>query len=343
MRHLFSAGSTRPSTGGDTAITSATTVRRSFAILSATAMAATTLFAVTAADAAVTVGGGRTDGIPNYVRDGNGLALQLCTDAFACEPAVAGEVGAYFEAEAVAGPLRASWSIEGGFLEDAAGNPTTRVAVANVASFDARGLVPSRRYTIRGPWGTHRCLSDVRGRLDCLVERGGEAGGPLRTGPVKSFLVGRFAPNGFISGLEATQRVIGSPSGFNRVTFTGPGVNARTNLFTLSGQLRASTPMGLLSHTGMRLGSRSGARPMTKVVRYRNVGTAAARVQVRKTGQRVAFRVDNNCRQVAAGRTCAIRVTFKRTRHDKAAALRITDNTMAPARTVRLRGIAARR
>lgn len=342
MRHLFSAGSTSTSAGGATAISSATAVRRSFAILSAAAMAATTLFAVTAADAAVTVGPGRTDGVPNFVRDSNGIALQLCSDAVLCEPPAAGELAGYFEAGANVGPLRATWAIEAGFLEDAAGNPTTRVAVANVASFDARGLRPNRRYTIRGPWGTHRCLSDVRGRLDCLFERGGEAGGPLRIGPVKSFLVGRFSPAGFISGLEVTQRVKGSPTGFNRVTFTGPGVNARTSLFTLSGQLRDNTAMGLLSRTHMRLGSRNGVQPRTKRIRYENVGTAPARVRVQKTGQRAAFRVVNHCRSVAPGRTCSIRVTYKRARHDKAAALRITDNSMARARTVQLRGIARR-
>ncbi len=349
MRHFFSAGGQQPTAGGDTATISACTARRSFAILSASALAASTLFVGMAgsADAAVAPGGGRNaDGTPTYVRDAHGLAAQMCTDALNCEPGEAPDIGAYFSAEADLGPLSAGWGIEAAFLEAADGTISTRAAVSNSALFRAEGLRPNRRYTIRGPWGSHTCLSNGQGELNnknCMFERGGEAGGPLRTGPVKSLLRARFPVRGFL-GADVPQRVTGSPTGFNRVTFTGPGVNVRTNLFLITGQLADNTPMAMVNRDRLRLGSRTSTRTVTKVIRHHSVGTATARARVSKAGDNPrSFRVDNNCRSVAAGRTCAIRVSYNPGRNDRFATLVIDDNTMAKPRRVDLVGRAPRR
>jgi hypothetical protein len=325
------------------------TMRRSVVALAATALASTALLgAVNTADAVVRPGPGRNaDGTPVFIRDSNGMALQLCTDAVNCEPPVAPDIGSYFSAEASLGPMRAIWGIDAAFLEDEAGNPTNRAAVSNTALFRAEGLRANRRYTIRGPWGRHTCLSDARGRLDnknCLFERGGEAGGALRGGPVKSFLRASASPAGFIGSLEIPRRVTGSPSGFNRVTLTGPGANFRTNLIAVSGELMDNLPMAAVRKDSLRMGNKNKARPTQRLLRVRNIGTAPLSVRIAKSGDNPGrFRVVNNCRGVAPGRACGIRVTYRpRPGAVNTAAMTLTTNGLRAPQRVTLTGIGPR-
>jgi len=319
--------------------------------VSAAALAATALLIGTgSADAAVTPGVARNDDrTPVLFKDGQGLALQLCTDAVNCEPvdpADPAEIGSYFSAEAQVGPVRAVWEIGAAFLEDAAGNVSNRPGVTSSALFRAEGLRPSSRYTIKGPWGTHRCTTDADGALDnknCLFESGGEAGGTVAGGPVKSFLFSASAPRGFLGGLEIPRTVTGSPSGFNRVTVTGPGANFRSSRFALGGQMADDQPMGLLGRTSMRLGGKQNVRPVTKTLFYRSVGTAPARLRISKAGANpAAFKVSRNCGAIAPRTTCRIDVTYRPGLHDKKAVVVIDDNTLAPKRRVALTGITGR-
>jgi hypothetical protein len=325
------------------------TVRRSVVALAATALASTALLGATnTADAVVRPGPGRNaDGTPVFIRDSTGMALQLCTDAVNCEAPVAPDIGSYFSAEATLGPMRAIWGVDAAFLEDAAGNPTNRAAVSNSALFRAEGLRPNRRYTIRGPWGRHTCLTDGRGRLDnknCLFERGGEAGGALRGGPVKSFLRAAVHPAGFVGSLEIPRRVIGSPSGFNRVTLTGPGANFRTNLIAVSGELMDSLPMAAVRKDSLRMGNKNKARPTQRLLRVRNIGTAPLSVRFTKSGDNPGrFRVDNNCRGVAPGRACALRVTYRPRRNAvHTAAMTLTTNGLRAPKRITMTGIGPR-
>lgn len=339
MRYLTSAA-TRPSGF----------LRRSAAVLSATALTATAVIAASnPAGAALSRGGAANDdGTPGFIRDRQGVAVQLCTDALQCEPAAAPDIGAYFSAEATLGPMRASWGIEAAFLENAAGAITNRAAVGNSALFRAEGLRANRRYTIRGPWGTHRCFTDERGRLDnknCLFERGGEAGGPLAAGPIKTLLRAKFPPAGGFLGGDVAQRVTGSPTGFNRVTLDGPGVHTQTRFFTISGQLVDNTAMGMVSKRRIELGNERRVEPVTKRVVYRSVGTAPARVRIRKTGENPgAFKLNNSCSRVTLnpGRKCAVEITYTPMRENSKAQLVIDDNGIAAPRKVRLKGVTGR-
>jgi hypothetical protein len=322
------------------------TMRRSVVALAATALASTALLgAVDTADAVVRPGPGRNaDGTPVFVRDSEGMALQLCSDAINCEPPAAPDIGSYFSAEATLGPMRAIWGIDAAFLEDAAGNISNRAGVANSALFRAEGLRPNRRYTIRGPWGRHTCRTDVDGALDnknCLFERGGEAGGALRGGPVKSFLRASASPAGFVGSLEIPRRVTGSPSGFNRVTLTGPGANFSTNLIAVSGQLADNLPMAAVRKDSLRLGNKNKARPTQRVLRVRNVGTAPLSVRIAKSGDNPGrFRVVNNCSGVAPGRACGIEVTYRPRRNAvNTAAMTLTTNGLRAPQRVTLTGI----
>jgi hypothetical protein len=323
---------------------------RALVAVSAAALAATTLLAgVGSANAAIVAGAARNpDRTPVLYKDTNGIALQLCTDAVNCEPVdpAAGEIGSYFSADVQVGPIRAIWGVDAAFLENAAGQLTTRPGVTNSALFRATGLRPNARYTIQGPWGTHSCTADAQGDLNnknCIFEGGGEAGGTVGRGPVKTFLVPSRAPRGFLGNLAVAQTVTGSPTGFNKVHVSGPGLNATSNRFVLGGQLAANQPMGMVSTTAMKLGSRSNVKKVTKTITYRSVGTAPARVQVRRAGANpVAFKVSRNCGAVDPHTSCKISVTYKPGAHDKKAALVINDNTLAPPHRVSLTGITGR-
>lgn len=330
--------------------------RRTVATVSATVLAAGALLASSvSADAVVTAGGARNaDGTPGLIRDDHGLAMQLCVDATNCEPAdpAAGDIGQYFSAEAALGPMRAIWGLDAAFLEDAAGNLTDRAAVTNAALFRAEGLRPNSRYTIKGPWGTHRCSTNVDGALDnknCLFVGGGEAGGTIGSGPVKSFLFAQIHPAGFLGNLTVPQRVVGSPTGFNRVTLDGPGAHFSTNRFVLGGQMVENQPMALVGQGAenqkIRLGSKRNTRVVTKTLRYRSVGTAAANPQIRKAGRDPgAFKLTKtNCGAVAPRQSCQIQISYTPRRADKHAVLVITDNTLAGPRRVSLTGVAPTR
>jgi hypothetical protein len=152
------------------------------------------------------------------------------------------------------------------------------------------------------------------------------------------------APRGFLGDLVVGQTVTGSPSGFNKVTVTGPGLNTRASRFVLGEQLAANQPMGLLGKTSMLFGSRNNTRSVTNTLVYRSVGAAPAPVHVRRTGaDPVAFKVvTRGCGAIAPRTVCKIEITYRPGANDEKAALVIDDNTLAAPRRVSLTGITGR-
>ena len=327
--------------------------RRAAALLSASALAATALIATAGSAGAVVTAGGAADpeGRPGFFTDSQGIRLALCTDAVNCEPADPADPlhGGYFGAEAQAGPVLAIYGIETAEGEDAEGNPNGQAIVANVSRFRADGLTPNARYTIRGPWGSQSCVTDASGQLDgdiaCGAEAGGEAGTPIGGGPVKTFLRRvSGAPAGFLGDLETAGPVTGSPTGFNRVVVRGPAGNivGQNNLFTVTGQMAANTPMASLNTAALSMGNGRNAQPVTRNIRFSSFGTAPATPQVTKLGANPGrFAVDTSaCAAVAAGNACDIRVTYTpQNNRDASARLRIGTGIPGSARLVSLQGV----
>lgn len=312
------------------------------AILSATALTATSLLAAAGpANAVITAGGAEdAEGRPAFVRDAEGVALQLCTaDEPACEAADPLDPlhGGYFGAEAEAGPFLAIYGIETAADEENGG-----AFVANVTRFRANGVRPNATYTVRDPWGTTRVTADDRGRVNHLIESGGEVG-TIAGGHVTTFLRLRNNPDGLLGDLDTVGLVTGSPTGFNQVTVTGPGLRpggVSTNRFTVTGQMREDTAMSSVGRTSMRMGSLRNARPVRRAVRYSSFGTADAVPQVRVRGPQAArFRVRDNCTSVAPGSTCTITVTYvPRANRSASAVLVVDDNSLAAPRRIQLQG-----
>lgn len=319
--------------------------RRPAALLSVAALATTGLVAAAVPAGAAVTAGGQADGNgrPAFVRDATGIALALCTDAVNCEPADPADPlhGGYYSAEATAGGIRAVFAIETAAGEDAAGNPTDQATVANVAVFDGDGLRAGARYTIKHPYGTSTVVADDRGRVRRVIEAGGEAGTPLGSGVVKTFLRRVNAPAGFLGNLDTAGRVTGSPTGFNAMTVTGPGVNATARNFIVNGQMRANTAMTSMSTSALKLGSITKATPSTATIPVSSFGTAAATITTTLGGANPsAFQVQNPA-AVASGSAANIRVTYApRANRDVSAILTIADGGLAAPRQVTLTGVA---
>jgi hypothetical protein len=328
---------------------------KSTALLSAAVLAASGIVATMgAANAVVTPGGGENaNGVPNFYKDAQGMALALCTDPGATEArcgaadggAVDGHFGTYFEAATSLGGaanpvLDAGWAIEA--VQD---EVTGEALVFNATRFRLDGLRPNTRYKITDPWGTRFCRTDASGAADCKFESNGDFSS-VRTGHISTFLR-VIGPNGgaFI-GPDAATRVTGSRTGFNKVVMTGGGRTWSTNRFTLVGQKRANTAMSSLSKRALELGNGRQADAVTKAIRYSSFGTAAARPTVRKGGANPgAFSVRDTCASQAPGSKCQIMVTFvprQNANSVKRAVLTINDNSSAAPRKVSLKGVGLR-
>lgn len=324
------------------------TRRRSTALLSAAVLAASGVLASTGTASAVITGRGENaQGTPNFYRDAQGMALELCLDGtpdVQCAPPDADHIGVYFAADATAGPLSAIYGVEAVNNTDV--TPPEPI-VMNAARFRIEGARANTRYTIKDPWGTKFCRTDGTGSADCRFETNGSFD-TVRNGHITTFLraVGR---NGaaFIGNHNLVSRVAGSPTGFNRVVMTGGGQKWATNRFSLMGQKRADTPMSAVNKRSLELGNGRQATAVTKSVKYSSFGTAAARPRVRMGGlDPAAFTVRNQCASQAPGSSCAIVVKFVPRQSPNAvkrAVLTIDDNSLAAPRKVRLKGVGVRR
>jgi hypothetical protein len=318
---------------------------RSTALLSAAVLVASGIAATMGgANAAVTRGAGENaSGTPNFYKDAQGMALELCLDGTAdvqCEPPADDHLGIYFAADATAGPLSAIYGVEAVLDTDVT---PAEPMVLNGARFRFEGARPNTRYTIKDPWQTSTCRTDGTGSADCRLETTGDFS-TVRNGHITTFLrsIGPSATQ-FIGTHTRTNRVAGSPTGFNRVVVTGGGQRFSTNRFSLMGQKRDNTAMSALNRKALELGNGRQADAVRKAVRYSSIGTANARPTVRKAGQNpAAFRVSDNCASQAPGTACSITVTFRPRQHAnsvKRAVLVIDDNGLAAPRRVSLKGI----
>ena len=321
---------------------------RSTALLSAAVLSIGGIVAsMGAANAAVTPGGGTNagTGVPNFYRDANGFALELCLDGtpdVQCDPPVDGVIGTYFAAGASAGPLLAEYDVTASENADVGGGPPL---VNNAARFRLSGAKPNTTYTIHDPWRISTCRTDATGDADCRHDTSGNPTS-VRTGWVSTFLRTIGPSSGqFIGSHVNPNRVTGSPTGFNKVVITGGGQKFSTNEFELQGQKRTDTAMSSLSTRSLMLGNGRQTAVVTKNVRYASIGTANALPTVRKGGLNPgAFTVQNQCASQAPGSACNIVVKFNPRQNAgvKRAFLVIDDNGLAAPRKVTLKGVGTR-
>ncbi|WP_139980359.1 choice-of-anchor D domain-containing protein [Nocardioides litoris] len=244
-------------------------------------------------------------GFPSFYTDTDGLALQLCLDDSLekCLSTQAdllgnGAAGEAFYAIATAdvGGFTAEYALEAAYAGD---GPGQEVVFARTR-YTGDG-VPGATYTFTGPYGTDTCTTDELGGLSgpaCTFDEGGAEGGDVSS-VVTSDRIGPFLtwdtfggtgpaapPEGYIGDPAIAHAVLGSPTGFNAVRVTGPGLTgscpalaaqpaadgcAQTTDFLVAGRL-ANGPQGVATPDAVDVGSVSTAQ--VRDVTYTNVGTA---------------------------------------------------------------------
>lgn len=306
---------------------------------------------------------------PAAYTDTNGVALELCLDgpprclaAFddlvpAHEDGLDAEAF-YFNADADVGGIVVSNALEAAYADD--GPDQELVFVRNQIAHRDGALVPGAEYVVTDPYGTlTACEADANGNIRnnaCRTElvsppldfTGALAGriGPFLTWDTYGAAVGA-PPSGYIGDGETPHRVTGSPTGFNKVRITGPGINAsgdqpcaadwtgpaedcgETDLFIVQGKVQPSqsarlTPAGLTDFGNT-------ADPVARTFTYTSTGADPVAVtDVALTGD-ATFTSTDTCLaagDLAAGDTCTVELTYTppETPGTSAATLTLTDS-----------------
>lgn len=334
---------------------SLSTLRRA-AVVAATstlATAAALLVAVAPAEAVLDSVGpiDPTLSFPAAYTDTDGVALELCLDgpprclaAFddlvpAHEDGLDAEAF-YFNADAEVGGIVVSNALEAAYADE--GPDQEMVFVRNQIAHRDGALVPGAEYVVTDPYGTlSACVADANGNIRnnaCRTElvsppldfTGALAGriGPFLTWDTYGAAVGA-PPTGYIGDGETPHRVTGSPTGFNRVRITGPGINAsgdqpcaadwtgpaedcgETDLFIVQGKVQPSqsarlTPAGTTDYGNT-------ADPVTRTFTYTSTGADPVAVtDVTLTGD-PTFAATDTCvaaGDLASGDTCTVDVAY---------------------------------
>jgi hypothetical protein len=185
---------------------------------------------------------------PSYYSDSQGLRLELClTNATICLTGADGLVPAhaaggdgeafYWAADATVAGITVHNALEASYAADGPNQEVvftrTQIAANN------GGVTPNGVYTVTDPFGTLKiCTADATGTIknnSCRIETTpveGEFNRPLpgRIGPFLTWdtygTTGVAAPpDGYIGDGQTPHKVVGSPTGFNKVRIVGPGVN----------------------------------------------------------------------------------------------------------------------
>jgi hypothetical protein len=284
--------------------------RRSARVLRRVAPAAISALAIvplvpTAAQAALGAVGpiDASTQFPAWYSDANGLQLELClTNATIClagadelVPAHAAGLDAeafYWQAEATVDGIDVANALEAAYVADGAGQEA--VFVRTQISNQDGGMTPGALYTVTDPYGTLTCRADAGGFIKnnaCRTETtpverdfvrplAGRIG-PFLTWDTYGAATGA-PPAGYIGDNQTPHRVVGSPTGFNKVRIVGPDVNgtattaddcvgytgtqqcAETSLFVVQGKVAPTSPPVVVDTTAPpapTLSLASGAYP----------------------------------------------------------------------------------
>ncbi len=359
--------------------------RWTVALAAAVTFTTTTLTVITAgaASAALPPGGvGPIDPasqFPSYYADTNGLRLQLCQDGpphclagpeqIQDVHAAGGDAEAfYFHASADVGGFTMNAVLEAAYLGDGPGQEVTFMRTQATG----RAVVPHGQYSFTDPYGSYTCTADATGLVQpskgCRFETSAVPGNfsAALGGPVGPFLTwdsfGGSAgapPVGFIGDGTTPHTVVGSPTGFNKMRVSGPGIAGtctnddgstvrdcqETSLIVIQGKVQPGGATAALSAGTLDFGDVAAAPPITRTLTYANTGDVPVTIgSVNVAGPDAAsFTITNSCpvapAVVEVGTRCTIGVTF--TPHagrTSTATLTVTDDTSVATRSVALKG-----
>jgi Bacterial Ig-like domain/Chitobiase/beta-hexosaminidase C-terminal domain len=347
--------------------------RSSRRILAALLPALLVIAAFTSNASAALSGVGVTDpatGFPSSYSDSNGVVLQPCLDGLPnCLTAAAdltppGGEGFYFAADATVGPMNVANHLEAAYAAAGTGQEVTFMRTQVDAA--KGGLTPNGKYTITDPYGVLNCVADGTGVIKANGCRTETTPVPLDFKAALSGRIGPFLtwdtfgstgtgapPAGYIGDNVTPHKVIGSPTGFNKVRVEGPGftgtcTNAdgttvsncqETDLFVVQGKVAPGASAVVTPSGPVNFGN-VGPGTYTKTLTYTNTGTLPMTVDsVALGGANAAdFSVANGCALTAAfpglapGGKCTIDISFTpRANVASSATLTLNDSWTDPA------------
>jgi hypothetical protein len=305
------------------------------------------------------------DGLPNCL-----AGPELMQDVHAA----GGDAEAfYFHASADLAGFTMESALEAAYAGDGDGQEMTFQRTQAVG----KNMTPNGRYTFTDPYRTYTCTADATGLVQpakgCRFETTPIPGNftAALAGPIGPFLTwdtfGSLTgapPAGFIGDNTTPHAVVGSPTGFNKMRVSGPGIAGtctnsdgssvnncqETDKLVLQGKTvntgnpAASVSSGTLDFGDVPAGA-PAIPPVTKTLTYANTGSVPVTIGSLAVGgaNAAAFTQTNTCgtlpATIAVGARCTIDVTFTpEPGKASAATLTITDDTPTATRNIALKG-----
>jgi len=319
---------------------------------------------------------------PSYYADANGLQLQLCQDGLpyclsgptpiqdthATLGGTAGEAF-YFYANATVAGFKMETGLEAAYLGAGPGNEMTfmRTQATN------KTATPNGVYHLTDPYGSYTCTANSTGLVQpskgCRTDQGPvpEVFTAALSGRIGPFLTwdtfGSTGPDappaGYIGDNTTPHAVIGSPTGFNKMRVSGPGITGtctnsdgstvancqETDKLIVQGKVQPGGSSAALSSGTLDFGDVPAAPPVTKTLTYVNTGSAPITISsMNVTGPgAAAFVLTGTCPVAPAtldvGARCTVDVAFTPDPgRSSTATLTIADDTPTATHDVALQG-----
>jgi Bacterial Ig-like domain/Abnormal spindle-like microcephaly-assoc'd, ASPM-SPD-2-Hydin len=319
---------------------------------------------------------------PSYYADANGLQLQLCQDGLpyclsgpqpiqdvhAAQGGTAGEAF-YFDATATVAGFKMETGLEAAYLGAGSGQEMTfmRTQATN------KTVTPNGTYHLTDPYGSYTCTASSSGLVQpskgCRTDQGPvpEVFTAALTGRIGPFLTwdtfGTTGPDappaGYIGDNTTPHAVIGSPTGFNKMRVSGPGITGtctnsdgttvancqETDKLILQGKVQPGGASAALSSGTLDFGDVPASPAVTKTLTYVNTGSAPITIgSMEVTGAGAsAFGLTDNCpvapTALDVGARCTVDVAFTPDPgRSSAATLTIADDTPTGTHDVALQG-----
>jgi hypothetical protein len=319
---------------------------------------------------------------PSYYADANGLQLQLCQDGLPyclsgptpiqdTHATVGGTAGEafYFYANATVAGFKMETGLEAAYLGAGPGQEMTFMRTQATG----KNVTPNGVYHLTDPYGSYTCTASPSGLVQpskgCRTDQGPvpEVFTAALSGRIGPFLTwdtfgstGADAPPaGYIGDNTTPHAVVGSPTGFNKMRVSGPGITGtctssdgstvancqETDKLIVQGKVQPGGSSAALSSGTLDFGDVPATPSVTKTLTYVNTGSAPITIgsmDVTGTGA-AAFGLTDNCPVAPAtldvGARCTVDVAFTPDPgRSSAATLTIADDTPTATHDVALQG-----
>src|SRR4051794_22516011 len=227
-------------------------------------------------------------GFPDWYQDGTGLKLSLCLDGLPVCSSGAADI-APPDGEAF------WWRAQGDLAQ---GTVTAKMAFAQEAAWLNGGpgsfgrirvtitrARPGGVYSVRPPYGSMTITADASGVAKSTTDVGCGAApcdwaAALGTGLGPALLhwdaSAPAPPAGYIGDAATPHKVVGSPTGFNAFSVSGPGIAQSTDLLTVEGKLAGPPVPDIAVAPSADFGATTPGAPVQRTVTVTSMGVPDA-------------------------------------------------------------------